>query len=95
MALSMASVTNMVARVTHVEAGAMKTDDEWVNFVKGTIRVEMTRRQMTYDDLAERLAGLGVKDTPVNLRNKIARGGFSAVFFVQCLKAIGVQDVRL
>jgi hypothetical protein len=29
------------------------------------------------------------------LRNKVARGGFSAVFFVQCLKAIGCQTVRL
>ena len=31
----------------------------------------------------------------VNLRNKVARGGFSAVFFVQCLKAIGVESLRL
>jgi hypothetical protein len=45
----------------------MRTDDGWVNFVKGTIRAEMTRRQMTYDDLAEKLEVLGVKDTPVNL----------------------------
>jgi Domain of unknown function (DUF6471) len=31
----------------------------------------------------------------VNLRNKVARGGFSAVFFVQCLRAMGCQTVRL
>lgn len=47
------------------------------------------------EQLAERLAEFGVKDTPVNLRNKVARGGFSAVFFVQCLRAIGVSDIRL
>lgn len=73
----------------------MKSDDEWVNLVKGTIRAEMTRRGITYDQLSERLAELGVKETPVNLRNKVARGGFSAVFFVQCLKAVGVNELRL
>lgn len=72
----------------------MKSDDEWINLVKGTIRAEMTRRGITYDQLSEKLAELGIKDTPVNLRNKVARGGFSAVFFVQCLKAIGVKQIR-
>lgn len=74
---------------------AMQTNDEWVSLVKGTLRAEMTRRGITYDQLAERLAEFGVTDTPVNLRNKVARGGFSAVFFMQCLKAIGVTDLRL
>lgn len=73
----------------------MKSEDEWVNLVKGTLRAEMTRRGITYEHLAERLAELGVTDTPVNLRNKVARGGFSAVFFVQCLKAIGVDQLRM
>jgi hypothetical protein len=45
--------------------------------------------------LAEKLAGLGVKDTAVNIRNKVARGGFSAVFFVQCLRAIGCASVSI
>lgn len=73
----------------------MKTEDPWVNLVKGILRSEMTRRQVTYDQLAERLKAIGVDDTPVNLRNKVARGGFSASFFVQCLKAIGAQRIEL
>ena len=50
---------------------------------------------MTYDQLAEKLAEVGVTDTAVNIRNKVARGGFSAVFFVQCLKAIGCRQIAL
>lgn len=73
----------------------MQTNDEWVNLVKGTLRAEMTRRGITYEQLAEKLAELGVTDTPVNLRNKVARGGFSAVFFIQCLRAIGVSELRI
>jgi 3-mercaptopyruvate sulfurtransferase SseA len=73
----------------------MKSDDEWVNLVKGILRAEMARRGMTYEQLAEKLAEIGVKDSAVNIRNKVARGGFSAVFFVQCLRAMGCQTVRL
>lgn len=73
----------------------MKSDDQWVNLVKGILRAEMTRRGMTYEQLAERLADVGVNDTAVNIRNKVARGGFSAVFFVQCLRAIGCSTVRI
>ena len=56
---------------------------------------EMTRRGMTYEQLAERLKEIGVEDSAVNIRNKVARGGFSAVFFVQCLHAIGARELRL
>jgi ribosome-binding protein aMBF1 (putative translation factor) len=74
--------------------GAMKSDDDWVNLVKGILRAEMARRGMTYEQLAAKLAEVGVQDTAVNIRNKVARGGFSAVFFVQCLRAIGCKQIQ-
>jgi hypothetical protein len=73
----------------------MEKDDGWAKLVKGMLRAEMARRGMTYEQLVEKLAELGVHDTAVNIRNKVARGGFSAVFFVQCLKAMGAQTLRL
>ena len=73
----------------------MKSDDPWTNMVKGILRAEMTRRGITYDGLAEKLSAKGIEYTPVNLRNKVARGGFSAAFFVQCLVALGCQTIRL
>lgn len=72
-----------------------KSDDPHVNLVKGILRAEMTRRQITYDQLAAKLAETGVSETAVNLRNKIARGGFSAAFFLKCLEAIGVTEIKL
>jgi hypothetical protein len=74
---------------------AMKSDDEWVNLVKGILRAEMARRAVTYDQLAAKLAELGVQDTAVNIRNKVARGGFSAVFFVQCLRAMNCTKIDI
>jgi hypothetical protein len=72
-----------------------KTEAEWAEDVKRLLRAEMTRRGVTYDDLSERLAAIGIKDTAVNLRNKVARGRFSAVFLIQCLAAMGVHLLRI
>jgi hypothetical protein len=73
----------------------MKTEGEWAEETKRLLRAEMARRGVTYEDLAERLAGIGVQDTAVNLRNKVARGRFSAVFLVQCLSAMGARMLRI
>ncbi|MGD0865947.1 MAG: DUF6471 domain-containing protein [Rhizomicrobium sp.] len=50
---------------------------------------------MTYAQLAEKLGEIGISETDVNIRNKIARGGFTAVFLIQCLEAIGVKELRI
>jgi len=68
---------------------------DWTAYVKGLLRAEMSRRQITYKGLVEKLAAVGVSETEVNLRNKISRGGFTAAFFVQALSAMGCQSIRL
>jgi len=73
----------------------MKTEAEWAEDVKRLLRAEMTRRGVTYEDLSEQLAAIGINDTTVNLRNKVARGRFSATFLVQCLTALGARTLRL
>ncbi len=45
--------------------------------------------------LVGKLADIGVMDSEPNIRNKISRGKFAAVFLIQCLEAIGVDTVRL
>jgi hypothetical protein len=73
----------------------MKTEAEWAEYVKRLLRAEMTRRGVTYEELSEKLAAIGIKDTPVNLRNKVARGKFSAVFLFQALAAMGARSLRI
>jgi Domain of unknown function (DUF6471) len=73
----------------------MKTEDDWAEQAKRIVRAEMVRRGITYEMLADRLAALGVHDTPVNMRNKIARGKFTAIFMLQVLEAIGCTDLAL
>ena len=70
-------------------------DKEWADRVKGILKAELKRRNISYRQLAERLEALGVHDSERNINNKISRVGFSATFFVQCLIAIGVRELRL
>ena len=70
-------------------------DKEWADRVKGILKAELKRRNVSYRQLAERLEDMGVHDSERNINNKISRGGFTAVFFVQCLVAIGCASLRL
>lgn len=75
-----------------------KADPATVEFearAKRLLKAELKRKGVTYAALAEKLRAVGVHETDRNLSNKISRGGFSAAFLIQCLDAIGVQDVRL
>lgn len=68
---------------------------EWEERVKGLLKAELKRRNIGYRELAERLGTIGIHETERNIANKISRGGFTAVFFVECLVAIGVQELSL
>ncbi len=89
----MAKVTDMLAIVIRRLLVTHKID--WTEKTKGILKAELKRRNVTYGQLVEKLAEIGVEETDVNIRNKIARGGFTAVFFVQCLTAIGCQTLHL
>jgi hypothetical protein len=62
---------------------------------KNLIKGELKRKGLTYANLAEKLAEIGVQETERNLNNKISRGGFTAAFLIQCLEAIGCHTVHL
>lgn len=70
-----------------------KTD--WEAKVQGILKGELKKRGVTYAQLVEKLAAVGVPETEPNVRNKLSRGKFTAVFMLQCLSAIGCQNLRL
>lgn len=70
-------------------------DVEWGERAKRLLRAQMTLKGVNAAGLAERLTAMGVQETEKNVANKIARGGFSAAFFLQCLSALGVQNLSL
>jgi hypothetical protein len=60
---------------------------------KGLLKAELKRRNMSYADLVEKLSEMNIVETEANIRNKLSRGTFTAAFFIQCLIAIGCEQV--
>jgi Domain of unknown function (DUF6471) len=78
--------------------GARKTNPvnlEYEEKAKNLLKGELKRRGVTYGQLVEKLAAIGITETERNLNNKVSRGGFSGAFLLQCLAAIGVTDLRV
>lgn len=71
------------------------SDTVWEAKVKGLLKGELKRRNVSYAQLVEKLAAIGVVDSEPNIRNKLSRGKFTAVFLIQCLEAIGSSTLRL
>lgn len=81
--------------MTYVSFWDFFVDRDWADYARGLLRGEMTRRRITYEDLVTRLADIGVKETGANLRNKLSRGSFTAIFLLQCLTAMGATSLQL
>jgi hypothetical protein len=68
---------------------------DWEAKARGIIRGEMAKKNITYAQLVGMLDSIGASEDERNLRNKVSRGKFTAAFMLQCLAAIGCQQVRL
>ena len=62
---------------------------------RGILRAAMARQNVTYAQLVEKLAALGIDENERNLRNKISRGKFTAAFLIDCLQALDVNNFNL
>jgi len=68
---------------------------EYETRAKNLLKGELKRKGVTYAQLAEMLATIGVHETERNLNNKISRGGVSAAFLLQCLFILDLDVIRL
>ena len=59
------------------------------------MRAQLDSKDMTYKLLSRALLKVGVDEEPKALANKIARGTFSFSFFLQCMRALDIDVVRL
>lgn len=73
----------------------MENERNWNKHVAGMLKAELKRRHLSYRDLAEKLAAIGVQDSERNITNKVNRGTFTAAFFIQCLEAIGCHTLHV
>jgi hypothetical protein len=67
----------------------------WKASAKNILKSELARKGVDYEMLAIRLKGLGIEESYNSINTKINRGAFTFQFFLQCMKAIDVDEVKV
>jgi len=62
---------------------------------KSIIKSELKRKGLQVRDLVELLKPLDEELIDSSFNNKMSRGGFSAVFFMKCMKALEVKNLKI
>jgi hypothetical protein len=76
--------------------GLAKNEAEIAERASRYLKAELKRAGVTYEELAERLKGHGIKgETIDSIKAKLKRGTFSATFLIAALVAIGAETVKL
>lgn len=73
----------------------MGPDSDWADRARTFLKRQLSKREVTYVELARRLRRYGFEETEASITNKLKRGNFTAKFLLASLEAIGVRDVRL
>ena len=68
---------------------------DWEALAANLLKAELKRKGVTYAQLVEKLAAIGVDEKEVNVRNKLSRGSFTAAYLLQCLKALDSTTLHL
>ena len=70
-------------------------EEAWNEKATNILKSILTRRNIKYHELAIKLNALGIEETQGSISNKISRGTFSFVFFMQCMEALGIKEIRI
>ncbi len=68
---------------------------DWEALARNLLRAELMRRGISYAKLVEALGRAGVQETEASVKNKVSRGRFTFMFFLQCMAAIGTELVTV
>jgi hypothetical protein len=66
----------------------------WRNAVQRLLKTEMSRHDVRYQELSERLAAIGVEQSADNLRNKVNKGILGADLLLQVVSVLNVKSIN-
>jgi hypothetical protein len=67
----------------------------WDNDARNILKAEIVRRGLTYERLGKLMSAVGVPETTRSITNKLSRGTFSFIFFLQAMHAMGAKSVTI
>ena len=68
-------------------------EELWKNLSKSTLKSELSKKSVDYNQLSDKLSKIGIRESPANINSKINRGTFSFAFFMQCMQAINTKNI--
>lgn len=68
---------------------------DWHIEARRILRAELVRKGISVEELAQRLASMGIDESPKSLSVKISRGKFQLAFFLECVTAMGSDAVTI
>ena len=78
-----------------VQLKVIENQMDWHVEAKRMLRAELVRRGVSVEELASKLARLGMVESPKSLAVKISRGKFQLAFFLQCMAALDAETVTI
>lgn len=85
-----------MAEVPHKRVGQpARPYGTWDEEAKVLIKEQMVRRSISYKELSRMLEDLNIFESSDQINRKINRKRFSAGFLIACLRAMGVETIRL
>jgi len=70
-------------------------DESIENLPKNIIKSEMKRKNVSSKEMCDLLKKESERLVETSFNNKLSRGGFSAVFFIKCMKVLKVKEIKL
>lgn len=67
----------------------------WEDRARLYLKAQIAKADITYEELAERLAARGVTDSAAGIGNKLSRGTFMASWFLAVVAVLELEGVRL
>ncbi len=59
------------------------------------IKIELTKQDLDYEQLAQKMKDIGIDETKANIANKLHRGTFSFAYTLQIFKALELKKLNL
>jgi 3-mercaptopyruvate sulfurtransferase SseA len=68
---------------------------DWKREARRILKSALDTRNVSPKQLSRALESIGVDEDPKVLSNKINRGAFSFIFFLQCMRALGIDKIEV
>lgn len=71
------------------------SEADWESLARNLLRAELMKKGLSYARLVDALGALGIEETEAAIKNKVSRGRFTFVFFLQAMAAIGAEWIQV